>query len=195
MFAMSVRVRRYSSIAVVLMASGAVASESEPVLAGGPAIPGVCVLDQEALFSRSKVGQDVTAQYRVARDAAQEMVKSQEGDIAADAKALKDKKAALPDEQYQMRQRDLAVRVQALRLEAAHKSQELEAVRKSVVQRIAKEAQPFVAAAYQKYRCSLLLSRTAVLAGNPGMDVTAEVIKGIDGKITAMAFMRGEDGE
>lgn len=161
----------------------------------GPAIPGICVLNREAVFTASKVGKDVTGQFKAARDAAQAEVKDQEEKIQADAKALERAKTGLPEDQYKSRLRDLVSRQQALKLDASQKSQDLEATRASVVKRIAKEAQPFIAAAYGKYRCSLLLSRDAVLAGNPGMDVTADVISSLDNKVTTMTFERGKDEE
>jgi Skp family chaperone for outer membrane proteins len=160
---------------------------------GGLAIPGICVLNREAVFEQSKVGKDVTAQFKAARDAAQKDVKDQEAKIAADVKALEGQKASLTEDQYKLRRQELVQRLQDLRTNATKMSQDLEATRQDVVKRISKEAQPSIAAAYQTYRCSLLLSRDAVLAGNPGMDVTAEVIKGLDGKIASMPFERNKD--
>lgn len=190
-----VRAVLYLACVVGLFLSPALAEDAAPTASGGPAIPGVCVLNREAVFTQSKVGKDVTAQFKAARDAAQSQVKDEEAKITSDAKALENAKAALPEGQYQSRLRDLVSRQQALRLEASQKSQDLEATRTSVVKRIAKAAQPFIAAAYGKYRCSLLLSRDAVLAGNPGMDVTADVIGGLDGKITVMKLERGKDDD
>ena len=172
----------------VAMASPALSEE----LVGGPAIPGVCVLNREAVFTASLVGKDVTRQYQASRDAAQAAVKAEEAKLAGDAKTLEGMKETLSEDQYQTRLRDLVARQQGLRLEASQKSQDLEAMRISVVKRIAEAAQPFVASSYGKYRCSLLLSRDAVLAGNPGMDVTTDVISGLDGKITTMKFERDQ---
>ena len=161
---------------------------SRPTVTGGPPIPGVCVLSREAVFDQSKVGQSVTGQFRIARDGAQKDVHDQEAKITADIKALESEKTALSEDQYKLRQQELVLRLKDLRAEAAKKSQELEAARLEAVKKIAAQAQPSIAAVYQHYRCSLLLSRDAVLAGNPGMDVTAEVIKGLDGAITKMSF-------
>lgn len=190
------RVYGFGLLVIALAVSGGVsvaASAGENAAAGGPAIPGVCVLDQEAVFNTSKVGKNVTEQYRAALDAAQGEMRTENEKISADAKALEAEKAKVSEEQYRSRQKDLAIRIQSAKLEASQKSQDLEATRKDVVKRIATDAQPFVDATYKKYRCSLLLARSAVLMGNPGMDVTAEVIAGLDGKITTMAFAREEE--
>jgi Skp family chaperone for outer membrane proteins len=169
------------------------AGAEDGAVSGAPAIPGICVLSKEAVFDGSKVGQDVTAQYRAARDAAQQEVNDQEAKIASGIKALEDEKASLPEDRYQQRQQELAKRLQDLRADAARASQDLEATRAAVVKQIAKAVQPFIASVYRVNRCALLLSRDAVLAGNPGMDVTGEVIKGLDGKITTMTFARDKD--
>ncbi len=164
-------------------------------VSGGPPIPGVCVLSREAVFDLSKVGQDVTAQFRARRDKMQAEVNHQEAGIEADIKTLEKDKDSLSLDAYHQRQQELVKRLQDLRSDAAKASQKLEGARQAAVTKIAAEAQPFVAEVYQRYRCSLLLSRDAVLAGNPGMDVTGEVIKDLNGKITTMpsAFQDGSD--
>lgn len=189
-------VHGFNFFAVALAIAGGVcaaASAEENAAAGGPAIPGVCVLDQEAVFNTSKVGKNVTEQYRAALNAAQSETRAENDKISADAKVLEAEKAKVPEEQYRSRQKDFAIRLQSVKLETSQRSQDLEATRKDVVKRIAKDAQPFVDATYKKYRCSLLLARSAVLMGNPGMDVTDEVIAGLDGKITTMTFARAEE--
>ncbi len=148
--------------------------------AGDLPIPGVCVLSREAMFDLSKVGLNVTGQFRSARDAAQKQVSAEEGSITADIRALESEKASLTEDLYRQRQLELAGRLRDLRAEAAQKSQALEAARQEAVKKIAVAAQPFIAEVYQRHHCSLLLSRDAVLAGNPGMDITAEVIKELD---------------
>ncbi len=162
-------------IAAFVIGAGA-ASAGDEAPTGGPPIPGVCVLSREAVFDASKVGQDVTAQFRKAREAAQKEIGGEETKIAAEMQALDGEKASLSEDQRKARQRELAGRLLDLKLDAAQKSQSLEAARQETVKKIAEAAQPFIAEVYQRYRCSLLLSRDAVLAGNPGMDVTLEVI-------------------
>jgi hypothetical protein len=45
-----------------------------------------------------------------------------------------------------------------------------------------------VASAYASHHCGLLLNRDAVLGGNTTNDLTAEVVQGLDRKITTMSF-------
>ena len=56
------------------------------------------------------------------------------------------------------------------------------------MQRIGAEAQPFVASSYKSHRCGLLLNRDSVLDGNTTNDLTADVVHGLDGKLTTINF-------
>jgi Skp family chaperone for outer membrane proteins len=161
----------------------------------GPALPGICVLSGRAVFDKSKVGRNVTAQFKAAHDAAQKGVNEQEAKIADDIKTLESGKALLSSEEYKAKLQSLGKRQQDLRSAAATSSQELEDTRKDVLKRISQEVSPFIAAAYKMHNCAILLSREAVMAGNPSMDLTAEVINGLDGKVATMPFVRSKDSQ
>lgn len=165
------------------------APEAEAQL-GGPVVPGLCVLSRQAVFDASQVGKSATAQFKTIRDAAQSQVNTEQAKIVAEAKALDGQKDSLPAAQYQVRQQDLAKRVQVLRQEAAVDSRDMEATRQDAVMRISKEAQPVIAAVYKEKHCGLMVSREAVLAGNPAMDITASVVSGLDAKITTITVER-----
>lgn len=101
------------------------------------------------------------------------------GALPSNVRDLEAQKPSLTEELYRQRQLELGGRLQKLRAKAAKRLQQLDEARQATVKKIAEAVQPSIAAVYQRYRCTLLLSRDAVLAGNPGMDVTAEVIKGL----------------
>src|SRR6185312_7468270 len=50
------------------------------------------------------------------------------------------------------------------------------------------EAQPIVSGSYKNHHCGLLLNRDSVLGGNTTNDLTADVVHGLDGKITTISF-------
>ncbi len=166
------------------IAQAQAAPPSPPVLFAGPVIPGVCVLDQQAIFNRTKVGIFANSRYKQMHDGAQSAVNADEAKIAADAKALPGLK--LPQAQLQQRQQDLAKRFADLRTRAAKESQDLDATRLGVVTKIAAAAQPIVGQVYAARKCGLLLAKGPVLAGNPGMEITAAVISVLDAKITTI---------
>ena len=169
------------------VAAGAPSAENS---LGGPVIPGVCVLSRQAVFDASQVGKAANAKYKELRDGAQASVNTEQTKLVADAKALESQKASLPSAQVQERQQDLAKRLQALRLVTAQDSRDLEATRQDVVVRISKEVQPVIAQVYKDKGCGLLVSRDAIMAGNPAMDVTAAVVAALDAKITTIDVER-----
>lgn len=168
-------------------AAGAPSAETS---LGGPVIPGVCVLSRQVVFDASKVGQAANAKYKDLRDAAQAAVSAEEAKIVTDAKTVEGQKGSLSPAEYQSRQQDLAKRLQALRTVAAADSRDLEATRLDVVGRISKEAQPVIAEVYKDKGCGLLVSRDAIMAGNPAMDITPAVVARLDAKITSIAVQR-----
>jgi outer membrane protein len=50
--------------------------------------------------------------------------------------------------------------------------------------------EPFVRQAYQGKQCAILLDRQAVQLANPAMDITQQVVTGLNGKIQQFAFDR-----
>lgn len=167
--------------------AGSPAAESS---LGGPVIAGVCVLSRQAVFDASAVGKAANAQFKALRDAAQAPVTAEQTKIVTDAKALEAGKGSMSPAEYQQRQQQLAQRLQVLRLEAAADSRDLEATRQDVVVRISKEAQPIIAQVYKDKGCGLMVSRDAILAGNPAMDITPAVVAALDAKITTIAVER-----
>jgi len=165
-------------------ATGAQAAPAPQTSFGGPNIPGVCILDQQAVFSTSKVGVFANTHYKQMHDGAQAAVNAQEAKIVADAKTLQAKK--LQGTALQQAQQGLAKRFSDLRAKAAKDSQDLEATRQAAVVKISAAAQPFIKQVYDQRKCGLLLARSSVLAGNGGMDITAAVISGLDAKVTTI---------
>jgi len=153
---------------------------------GGPVIAGICVLNQQAIFSTSKVGAFANARYKQMRDSAQGEVSAEEARIRADTKTLQTQR--LTPVQMQQRQQQLAKRLEDLRSKAADATKDLEAARQAAVTKIAAAAQPIIRQVYDQHKCGVLLARSAVLAGNAAMDITAAVIQGLDAKVTTISF-------
>lgn len=168
--------------------AGDAAPAQQPVNFGGPVIPGVCVLNQQDIFNTAKVGVAANAQFRKMRDVTQNDVNAQEAGIKADQAALG--KTKLAPAQMEVRRQALARRQDALQLKAAKESQELEAVRRDAVVRIAAAAQPLIKQVYGQKKCGMLLSSSGVLAANTAMDITPAVIQALDARVPSMSLTR-----
>jgi Skp family chaperone for outer membrane proteins len=150
---------------------------------GGPQIPGVCLLSQAAVFANTKAGLAASARLQVLTNQAQTEVAADRSPIEAEAKVI-DTLPAGADKTA--RTQALSVRLQALQTKANLRSREIEATQT----RIAGEEQSVIAQEYRAHKCGLLFDRNAVLGGNMGGDLTPDVVKDLDVKMTTITFDR-----
>lgn len=177
-------------VAGLVMASAAAAQAPAASALAGPLVPGVCVLGRDAVFANAKVGVAANARIQELSKQAQAEIDAERAPIEADLKALEVQKASLTPAQLDERGKPLAARWDALQRKAGLRSREIEATRTKALGRVAAEAQPIIAQVYASRKCGLLFAREAMLGGNPGADLTAAVVQGLDAKITTITFPR-----
>jgi Skp family chaperone for outer membrane proteins len=179
-----------AAAALVMAAALAVPTSqaSQPALTG-PVIAGVCVVSPDAVLGASKVGHAVTVRLQQLAQTAQQDLQAERASIEAEAQAIQAAKG-LSQAQTDQRRTALAARVKALQDKVATRNRELEYTRTKQFTRISEQAQPLIVAAYTGHGCGLLFRRESLLGGNPANDLTAEVVHGLDGKLTALSFDR-----
>ena len=169
--------------------ASAPASAAAPVSSlAGPLVPGVCLLSQQGLIGRSKVGAAATARLRSLAEQAQAELDADKASLERRANGLNAERATLTPAQFQAKAQALNQRGQAVQAEAAERTRQLEATRQKAYGLILQEAQPFVARAFTAHACGLLVSREAVLGGNLANDLTPEVLVAMDAGATPVAF-------
>ena len=166
----------------------AAAPAAAPGPSKGPLVTGVCLLSQEALIARSKVGQAATARLRELAGQAQSNLNAEKARLEARGKALGEKRATLTPMQIEAQSQALNQRAQALQAEAGERTQQIDATKTKVFNQIIETAQPYVTQAYAAHGCGLLFAREAVLTGNLGNDLTDEVLAALDAKATPIHF-------
>jgi Skp family chaperone for outer membrane proteins len=172
-------------------AAPSAASASPPTsmqpITGGPVVPGVCLVSPEAILANSKVGLAVNARLQhLAADADQQM-KPERATLESDAQALQAQKT-LPAAQADQKRAALAERVRAFQVKVDTLNRQLEYTHNQAIQRISQQAQPVIAAAYATHNCGLLFRRADVVGGNLANDLTAEVVRNLDARITTLTF-------
>jgi Skp family chaperone for outer membrane proteins len=190
------------------LAQGAPAAQSAPAASqtlGGPAVPGVCILWREAIFANAKVGVAMNQRLQQLADQANAEINGERTTIEADRKVLeadqdklkqaaqaKTKPADLQKSQDELQQRIQAwqVRYAAMQQKLQLRQREIEATRQKQMARIASETQPLIAPVYKAHNCGLLIDHDSVLGGNMSGDLTPDVIKALDAKITTITFDR-----
>ena len=171
---------------VTSSAQTAAAPASNPL--GGNPVPGVCMLSREAVFGQSKVGQAASERLQSLAEQQQSLLENQRKPLDADIQAFQQKSSTLTAAQRQQQGQALQQRMQAFQAQAGELQQRIQLTRAKVMEQIGQQAQPLVNSSYASHHCGLLLNRDAVLGGNTANDLTGDVIRGLDGKITTLNF-------
>lgn len=157
---------------------------------GGPAVTGVCLLSRQAVYANAKMGQAMLARLRTLAEEAQKEVDAERAPIETEVRKYNGEQAKLTEAQRQERQRVLAERLKPIEAKTALRQREIEATRTKAFERVAVAMQPVLAQVYKQHGCGLLVDRGTVLGGNMANDLTAQVVQGLDAKVTTIAFDR-----
>lgn len=185
-----------ASAAVVSASGAAFAQAAAPAapaaapLPAGPALPGVCVFSSEAAIGGSAVGKYVGTRLEQLQSQVRAELQGQETSLQNDAKALDAQRASLTQDQLQQRALTLQQRQTALQRTAEIRGRELEATQQKALGRVMTEINPLLRQVYTQKQCSLLLDGNAVLGSNPAMNITPDVVRLLDAKITQFPFDR-----
>lgn len=155
---------------------------------GGTAVTGVCLLSREAVFAQAKVGQAASTRLQQLADQARSQLTSERKPLDADIQSFQQKQASLSEAQRKQQGEALQMRMQKFQAEAEELNQRIQLTRAKAMQNIGSQAEPVISASYKSHHCGLLLNRDSVLAGNMSNDLTADVVQGLDRKITTTTF-------
>lgn len=155
---------------------------------GGNPVPGLCMLSREVVFTQSKVGKAATQRLNQLASQARNQLASERAPLNTDIQNFQANASKLSEEQRKQQGGALQQRMQAFQGKAGELTERVRLTQTKAMQRIGEQAQPLIAASYKSHRCGLLLNRDAVLGGNTSNDLTADVVKGLDAKITTISF-------
>jgi Skp family chaperone for outer membrane proteins len=172
---------------MVTYAQAAAPAASPPT---GPAIPGMCVLSQEAVVFTSTVGKYVATRLQQLNSTAQAELTASASALQADGKAFDAARSGLSQEQQQQRGSALQARATELERTAQIRREELSQTAQKAQARILQEASPIFQQAVRSHNCSIVMSGTGVLVAETTMDITPTVIAGLNAKITQFTFDR-----
>ncbi|MEW9573302.1 OmpH family outer membrane protein [Rhodanobacter sp. Si-c] len=155
---------------------------------GGKPVPGICMLSSEAVFTESKVGQASSERLKQLATQQQSLLEDQRKPLDAEIQAFQQKSSTLTEAQREQQGKALQQRMQAFQAQVKQLDQRIQLTRGKVMQQIGKQAQPLVESSYNSHDCGLLLNRDVVLGGNTANDLTGDVVRGLDAKITTLNF-------
>jgi Skp family chaperone for outer membrane proteins len=154
----------------------------------GGAVPGLCMLSREAVFAQSKVGHAASERLGALADQARSQLAGQRKPIDTDIQAFEQSAPSLTEAQRKQQGEALQQRMQAFQAQAGQLNQRIQLTQSKAMERIGAQAQSVVDASYKAHSCGILLNRDAVLSGNASNDITADVVTGLDRKITTITF-------
>ena len=162
-----------------------------PPITHGPAIAGVCVYYDERAVGSSTAGQAAGARMQQLRAQIAAELQAEQTGIQTDGAALTAKKATLTQDQFAQQAQPIQQRAQALEAKAQQRQRELEATASKAGQRIHTSIDPVLRSAYQSHGCSLLLNGDqGVYLVNPAMDLTQQVVAGLNAALPTLTFDR-----
>ncbi|MDQ0463026.1 outer membrane protein [Caulobacter ginsengisoli] len=163
-----------------------------PKISYGPALPGICILNQQRAVVQSMVGKAVGTRLQTLTAAVQAELKTEQTAIETEDKAISAAESQPGADALALQQRReiLQARYNAYQRKGQVRDRELQMTQQKALGRIETEMGPVIAAVYQARGCSVILTSDALVVGNPAMDVTDLVVKGLDAKIQTFAFDR-----
>ena len=185
--------------AALVAATGAFAQAPAPAAPAatappthGAPIPGVCVVDLDQVVAASTVGKYVQQRLQQIQQQANAEVNGENAQLNNDAKALDAQRATLDQTTFEQRGTAIQVRANALQRKVQQRERELQVTEQRALAKVIQESEGPVRQAYQQKGCSMLLQHQAVLGVffNPAMDITPQVITGLNAKISQFPFER-----
>ncbi|EGD58149.1 outer membrane chaperone Skp (OmpH) [Novosphingobium nitrogenifigens DSM 19370] len=153
---------------------------------GGPAIPGVCYLSRDAVLTNSKVGLYATERLKQITAAAQAEVTADRKPVDAEIATLRGQVGKISENQLRARDKTLGEKLAAIKGKADLRTREIEQTRTKAIEGIFGEVQPVIVSVYTQHGCGILLDRKMVLGGNLTNDLTAQVVAGLDARLTTL---------
>lgn len=183
-----------AAASVLAMSSSALAQPAAApaggAIPGGPPVGGVCVINIEGAIGASTVGKYVGTRMQQLVGQVKAELSGEQTAIETENKTLEAGRGTMDQGTLEKRAADLQVRYNAYQRKAQLRDRELSATEQKALSRIGQEMDPVVRTVYQQKNCGLLLQSNAVVFANPAMDVTPQVIAGLNAKVTQFAFDR-----
>jgi Skp family chaperone for outer membrane proteins len=165
---------------IALAAGLALAPEGSVLAQDAPQAGGVLLLDQERLFSGSRFGQRVLAELDAKTKELQTENRKLEADLEAEEKALTERRASLPPEEFRKLADAFDAKVKGIRAARDAKSTDLTAQREAARKTFIETAVPILGQILRERGASAIIDRSAVVLSFDRIDITDLAIARVD---------------
>ncbi|HEY4343286.1 MAG TPA: OmpH family outer membrane protein [Parvibaculum sp.] len=146
----------------------------------------IVIVNSEQLFGQSKVGQSVRTQIQAQAKKLQAEGKKTDDALKVEAKKLGEQRSLLSEADFSKKVQAFEQKQQDAQRSLQQKGQELQAGSNKARSEIEAAVRPIFADVMKAHGANILLDQSVVLAGGVDLDVTAEVLKALDAKITTV---------
>lgn len=160
-----------------------------PLRHGAP-VPGLCIFSGEAAVGASQVGKYVVERMRQLDAPSEAELSGQAQAFEQSVQTFNTSRATLTPEAAQQQEAALVQRRAQLQQLYQVRARESQLTSQKALERINTEMTPLVSQTYQAHNCSVLIDASAVLAAAPQSDLTQDVVKLLDAKLTQFSFER-----
>jgi outer membrane protein len=192
---------KIKTVAAAILAAGAMSTSAVAAsaqsgaaaptpIATGPAIPGICIVNNDYILGGSAVGKYVITRLNQLKSQVDAEITSEGTSLQTDAKALQAQRASLSNDQYEQKMGALQVRDQALQRKVQLREREMQATQEKAFSTIGQQADPIVRQVIGEKACSLVLNGAAVVVANTAMDLSPTIVQRLDARIQQFAFDR-----
>lgn len=165
---------------------GSLAS-AQVVQASGAPIVGVCVYSENAMLGQSQAGLAANQQLAQLQQSVNADLRATRDKLVADDRTLTSQKAQLSAADFTQRAADLQRRARDLESLSRVRDNQLSRTRDEAVGRISKAALPVFNASLTAHRCAIVLDKGPVYSVNPVMDLTGEVVQGVNAAMPSIS--------
>lgn len=173
------------TIAALAFASFISLAAAPAAKAATPAV--ILIVNTEQVFAQAKVGVSVREQLQDLAKKLQAEDKKGQDAIEAEAKKLTEQRSLLKPEDLQKKYEALQKKEADHQRKMRQKGQELQLGANKARSEIEAAIRPIFAEIMKKNNATILLDQSVVLAGGVDLDVTAEVLKELDAKLTTIS--------
>ena len=154
----------------------------------GGKVAGVCMLSRDQVLAQSKVGQAASERMQQLAQQAGAAVKKARDPLQSDIQQFQQQAQSMQPQQREEKQKQLQQRMAQVQQEAQEYDQRLRITRAQAMSRIGNEIGPLLSGIYKRQGCGVLLDRDSVLGGNEANDLTDDVVKALDAKMSTISF-------
>jgi Skp family chaperone for outer membrane proteins len=176
------RIATLVALALVATLSSA-SAQGQPHPAAPAGQTRILVIDRQAVFQASRVGQDVMRQINGYRQSMSTQLKSEQDSLQREAGALQTQSAILAPDVKAQRVKAFQAKEAAFRAKWETRQSQLQGGVQLAQQQIGQALVPILQGIMTERQANLLLDRAAVLNANQDLDITRVVIQRLDQKL------------